>query len=222
MSPTSVFLGFRAKQPWTPVSGWADGQAPHVERVCSVADCLAEPPSGWVERWDFNCAGCYSTEAAALASVPEGSRDHFELFAYWVVPLTLGEDGREVPVNARELFSPSLPPLPVGEEARGYASLGFDVAVPAQSAFGFEHSPLSCNLMAQDIAVNRYCLIDRLEEALVVARRFNAEQPEPGQFIVVEVAMKVRGRRGEGLDVQAAKVSGLDNEKVLERARGQP
>jgi hypothetical protein len=26
----------------------------------------------------------------------------------------------------------------------------------------------------------------------------------------------------EGLDVEAAKVSGLDNEKVLERARGQP
>ena len=192
MSPGPVFLGFRAKQPWVPQPGWYEGGAKNVELVCSVADCLAEPPPGWIERWDFNRAGCYSTEAEALATVPEGSREDFVLFAYWVLPVTVTKDGREVPVSAGELFSPDLPPLPASETVAGYVSIGFDVAAPTESVTGFEHSPLSCNLMAQEIAVNRYCLIERLEDALVVARRFNAEQPEPGEYIVVQVAMKAR------------------------------
>lgn len=191
MAPDFVFLGFRARQPWTPPSGWASGQSTHVERVCSVADCLAQPPAGWVERWDFNRAGCYSTEAEALAAVPEGRRGDFELFAYWVASVSVGKDGQEVPVNAPSLFSPDLPPLPLEADTRGYTVIGYDVAAPARSSYGFEHSPLSCNQMAQEMAVNRYCLIERLEDALAAARRFNAEQPEPGEFIVVQVAMKL-------------------------------
>lgn len=179
MPPSPVFLGFRAKQPWAPTPNWLQSGAAHVERVCSVADCLATPPAGWVDRWDFNRAGCYSTEAAALAAVPEDLRGRFEVFAYWMVA-----------ENVQNLFNPGLPPLPASTELGSYTVIGYDVAAPVPDSFGFDHSPLSCNQMAQEVAVNRYCLIDRLEDALDAARRFNAEQPEPGEYVVIQVASK--------------------------------
>jgi len=52
---------------------------------------------------------------------------------------------------------------------------------------GFECSPLSCNLMALEVAVTRHCLVDDLEAARELARRFSVEEPEPGPYYVVEV-----------------------------------
>ena len=47
--------------------------------------------------------------------------------------------------------------------------------------------------MAREIAVNRYCLIDTLDDAIATARIFAGEQPEPGDYYVVEVWRKRRG-----------------------------
>ncbi len=62
--------------------------------------------------------------------------------------------------------------------------------MPVGSSAGFECSPLSCNGMAGEIPVNRYCLLDNVEQALRVAARFDEEQPEPGDYFVVEVSAR--------------------------------
>jgi len=41
--------------------------------------------------------------------------------------------------------------------------------------------------MALEVAVNRHCLVDSLEVAQELARRFSVEEPEPGPYYVVEV-----------------------------------
>lgn len=191
--PAPFFMGYRVKRPWTPDPQWWPEGAGRVERVCSVSDCLAEPPQGWVERWDFNRASCYATEQEALATVPAGTQDAFALFAYWLVPVTRDGEGQTREVSPEDVFPASLPPLPPEPtDLPGYRSLGYDVVgVQGLGSIGFECSPLSCNSMAQEIPVNRSCLIDELEEALQVAQRFNGgDGVEPGDYVVVKVAMK--------------------------------
>jgi hypothetical protein len=55
------------------------------------------------------------------------------------------------------------------------------------SVLGFECSPLSCNSMASEMTANESCLFHSLEAAIAGAMRFSIEQPEPGDYYVVEV-----------------------------------
>ena len=41
--------------------------------------------------------------------------------------------------------------------------------------------------MADEVAVNRFCLLATLDEAISFAQRCAREEPEPGPFYVVEV-----------------------------------
>lgn len=56
-----------------------------------------------------------------------------------------------------------------------------------ESILGFECSPLSCNSMAADYHANEFCLFPSLEAAIIGAERFSIEQPEPGDYYIVEV-----------------------------------
>ena len=58
-------------------------------------------------------------------------------------------------------------------------------------------SPLSCNGMAEEYPVNRYCLVDDPDTALAMARDFATGNCEPGPYCVVEVWMQKPRRRGE-------------------------
>jgi hypothetical protein len=80
---------------------------------------------------------------------------------------------------ASEGVNPS--PLP-----SSFERIGFDVARRSFTP-QFECSPLSCNGMAQEVAVNEQCLLDSLPTAVEFARRCAREQPEPGSYFVIEV-----------------------------------
>jgi hypothetical protein len=143
-----------------------------------------------IVSWDYNGAACYADVAEAIATVPAGERSEYRVFAYWL----LGDD------DPASLFDPAFPPVPGGDGPRDFEALGFDVVeIPIRSASGparlpgFGHSPLSCNLLAREIRVNRYCLVDDREEALRLVARFNREQPEPGTYFAVLVARERQG-----------------------------
>ena len=73
----------------------------------------------------------------------------------------------------------------------GYRSLGVDVAGKLfDSIAGFGCSPLSCNSMASEYAVNAHCLFDERHAALAAAERFSVEKPEPGTYFVAEVLVE--------------------------------
>jgi hypothetical protein len=69
--------------------------------------------------------------------------------------------------------------------------LGYDV-VSRSLGSNFECSPLSCNSAAEEIEVNGYCLIDRLEAAVEAARTFSSGNWEPGPYYVLEVLSDLR------------------------------
>jgi hypothetical protein len=186
----SVFLGFRVKEPWVPDPAGFPAEATNVEVICSVSDCLTEPPTGWIDRWDFNRARCYDTEEAALATIPPGAEGKYMCFVYRLLTAVLDSEGHIVAVDADDVFDIRLPPLPdAADMPVGYERLGYDV-VSVGSSEGFECSPLSCNGLAGEIPVNRYCLLDDTGHALTVASRFDLDQPEPGDYYVVEVGAR--------------------------------
>ena len=103
--------------------------------------------------------------------------DGFAVFAYRLHPVQFAK-GQIQHIVIDEL---SVEPLPAGFE-----SLGFDIVSKSISAY-FECSPLSCNGMANEVPVNRFCLVDGLDQAVSLAERFSREEPEPGPYYVLDV-----------------------------------
>ena len=129
-----------------------------------------------MEHWRHNDLGFFNTSDDAWSIVPPHTKD-FRLFAYAIVPMRFvpaGEEPLEITVHDVE-------PLPTS-----FVSLGFDVVNKTFSAF-FECSPLTCNGMADEVPVNRFCLLGTLTEAITFAQRCAREEPESGPFYVIEV-----------------------------------
>lgn len=154
--------------------------APGVREICSVSECISPGPDNWIASWRHNGLGWFNHIADALNVVSEAQRAEFRLFAYRIHPEVFS--GRE-----RAAFTPpddvAPEPLPAGFE-----TLGFDsVSRSSVQGLGLECSPLSCNGLAVELPVNDHCLFPSLDAAIAGAARFAVEQPEPGDYYVVEV-----------------------------------
>ena len=119
--------------------------------ICSVSDCIAEPPEGWENRWDFNRAWCYDSEDAALATVPAEQVEHYELFAYRLYGVEFPEGGEPCVCAIEEMLSSSLPQLPDEPDLSSYLRIGYDAGNGSlDQIMGPGCSPLSCNGRAVD------------------------------------------------------------------------
>lgn len=201
--PPAVFIGFRVKH--VPKVGDVrddliriyGGQAKKVIEICSISECIAPGPPGWEARWDFNRAMCYDTEAIALAIIPEGQSDRYELFAHHMLPLEFIKAGQIRNLDLRVDLVSGLPPLPESEpDLSTYAMIGYDIAggPVGENGMGFNCSPLSCSGCAEEHPVNRFCLIDDLSAAVEVARDFAETEPEPGPYYLYEILRKRSNR----------------------------
>jgi hypothetical protein len=146
-----------------------------VQEICTVSNCI-NAPEKWVNHWTHNELGFYSSPSAANAVI-RPSPLPWSLFAYRMLPVRFAEN------SAEEIILPHLDVEPLDETFR---SIGFD-SVSKSISFCFECSPLSCNYLALEEPVNRYCLLNTLEEAIAAAMRFAADEPEPGPYYVIEV-----------------------------------
>lgn len=138
--------------------------AEQVVRVCSVADCANENLSDVQAVWRHNGLGV----ANSLDVIREvaGPDMEGELFYYEAYEQELESDGWTFDVGAwRPLtMTPSATePLAPESAPENRELLGYDVVV-----FGdfLEHSPLSCNSIAETAAVNAHCLFDALEQTI--------------------------------------------------------
>lgn len=149
-----------------------------VEEICSVSTCIAGTPNTLMSEVPFNEYGGYDTLASAWLAVAPDLRQQFDLYAYRLAP-ALFRDGQqeflEVPEN-------NLEPLPCT-----FACLGYDAVELTHSYYCWGCSPLSCNDMAEKVAVNRYCLVTTEQEGMDMARAFSVSKPEPGPYCLVEV-----------------------------------
>jgi len=151
-----------------------------VLEICSVSHCISKPADGWTKQWLHNGLGWFNRIGDAVNVVPADERDACRLFAYRLHPEKFPKG------DSIQFVTPSdVRPDPIPDRFR---SLGFDVASKSmESILGFECSPLSCNSMAVECEANEFCLFSSLRAAIAGARRFAAEQPERGDYYVIEV-----------------------------------
>ena len=155
-------------------------QAPAVREICSVSECMSPGAPNWIERWLHNGLGWFNRRADALVVIPPGCEREYRLFAYRIHPEVF--TGRErMPLELpRDVHAEPIPDT--------FRSLGFDCANRSMpDVLGMECSPLSCNAMAGEFETNEFCLFPALDQAVAGAVRFSVEQPEPGDYYVIEV-----------------------------------
>lgn len=189
MAPETVLIGYFPKQ-FTAATG--DIHAPTyvgVEEICSVSECFAKSPPDWLNKWAHNTeTWLFDTPEAAWSVVPPMELERYRLYAYRLLPRLFHASAEET-----EHPLPELMAVPISD---GFSCLGYDAVVrdpgghpskgwPMVPSFGC--SPLSCNYMAAEYAVNRYCLADDLDTAISMARDFATGNCEPGAYCVVEV-----------------------------------
>lgn len=146
-----------------------------VKEICSVSNCINSGPNGWIDKWLHNELGFFNTRSDAMA-VTMGDNS-FKIFAYRLLASRFRDGNAER--FAIALFH--VEPLPPS-----FVSLGFDTVSKSISSY-FECSPLSCNNMAAEAPVNRFCLLETLEEAMALAKRCSLGEGEPGPYYVLEV-----------------------------------
>ena len=154
--------------------------APGVREICSVSECISPGADNWIASWRHNSLGWFNSPSDALKAVAESERGGYRLFAYRIHPEVF-RGARRDPLALPDDVRPE--PLPAG-----FATIGFDSASRSAAAtLSFECSPLSCNGLASEMLVNEHCLFPTLDAAIAGAQRFAVEQPEPGDYYVVEV-----------------------------------
>jgi len=164
---------------------------PRVREICSVAVCVSSGPDRWIDSWLHNLFGWFNTMSEAWSVVPPEDMERYRLFAYRLDPVFYRQ-GRPEPVETPGDVRPERIPA-------GFVSLGFDAFNKSSlGVIGFECSPLSCNSMASEFAVNQHCLLGTLHEGHAAAARFSLEQPEPGDYYLAEVLEQGRGAAEQG------------------------
>lgn len=157
---------------------WLD--APRVVEICSASNCMSKAPEEWIRAWLHNELGWFNRASDALTVVPANQRAAYRLFAYRIYPALFRTGSPHEFVLPPDVHPDPIPPT--------FRRLGFDsVNKSMATVLGFECSPLSCNSMATEMTTNQSCLFESLEAAIAGATRFSTEQPEPGDYYIVEV-----------------------------------
>ena len=148
-----------------------------VEEIASVSGCIAEGPDDWIEHWRHNELFVFDSPKVAWSFAPEAELDRFDLYGYAPYPVRF--------VNGQQQAF-EIPPVRPQSLPADFERLGIDVVSRSCDA-GFECSPLSCNGFAKEAAVNRWCLLDEIDDAFFLAKRVESSGAEPGPYYVLEV-----------------------------------
>jgi hypothetical protein len=158
-------------------------KAPAVAEILSVSGCMSPVFADYIPHWKHNGFWLFDV-AALMRPIAEGAG--IDLAGHRLFYLeTLAEEFDDTDGVWRP--AEPDPSLPVNVAVSGAAVLrGFDV-VSFSAGNAPECSPLSCNGLAADIPVNRYCLLESVAEARAAldAGRFTAAEPGPYRIMAV-------------------------------------
>lgn len=149
--------------------GWLQPNTAHITEIYSVSNCVNEDVVDPQNSWKHNGFGVANDPEVLWDLAREFAVDmsgsslcFYSVYEYelisdgWIFDL-----GQWRPIS-RVALSSILDDVVVPGEGSTPVLLGFDIVV-----FGhyLEHSPLSCNSVATDVRVNRFCLFDDFADA---------------------------------------------------------
>ena len=175
-----IAAGYMAKKV-SPRPDWL--KAPGVADLYSVSYCISKAFCDYIKHWKHNGYWFYNSPQVVEDVARAESIDlaEHELFYYEVYEQQFDEERRAwQPFQAEKNFKTDV------EAPRRKQLLGFDV-VSFNVQTSPECSPLSCNNLAQSIAVNEHCLLESLEQARKLLESGAFNNSEPGPFRVFAV-----------------------------------
>lgn len=172
--------GYLAKNVHTETD-WLENDV--VEDIWSVSGCLSRAFCDFVPHWRHNGYWLFDSPAAIreLAVRENVNLSALQLFYYEVHREQFDSDARAWRVFAPEASLPTRVQMPVTKQLEGFDVVSFS------SQTAPECSPLSCNALARDIAVNRHCLLATLQEAETLLESCRFKDCEPGPYRIFAV-----------------------------------
>ena len=158
-------------------------KAPGVVDVCSVSYCISEAFCDYIGHWKHNGYWFFDSPPVIreIASAHSIDLSAYRLFYYEVYKLQFDEERRVWQrFEADRAFTTQVE-VPAWKQLLGFDVVSFD----AQTAP--ECSPLSCNNLAESIAVNEHCLLPSFESARQLLESGTFTGSEPGPFRVFAV-----------------------------------
>jgi len=152
-----------------PPPGWLATSPGHIKDVCSVSDCINDNVVDVQGAWQHNGFGLANSPDLLQSLAVEADVDTSNALLFYFTAYDREQDSDGWTFDparwrARSRASSAAVADDVCMPASDAATLlGYDVVV-----FGdfLEHSPLSCNSIAQELPVNEHCLFESLEEAV--------------------------------------------------------
>ena len=154
-----------------------------VTDIMSISGCISEPFTDYVKYWKHNGYWLFDSPAIIhnVAKDDGLSLADCTLFYYEALEKELDETD-----NTWSVFRPEPTVATDIEPAHSPQLKGYDVATYfARQAP--ECSPLSCNSLAAQLAVNRHCLFDTFDAAMEALESGAFERSEPGPFRIIAV-----------------------------------
>lgn len=153
-----------------------------VTKIYAVSNCLSKDFTHYIPYWKHNKYWFFNRPEDMDDIIREEEiPDELKLLFY-----ELYEKEFDEAEQAWQAFS--------GEESFGYQVklplqkdfLGFDIVTYSMGTT-HECSPLSCNLLCQEIDVNQYCLLDDFDFAIHLSETLNIKKCEPGPYRIIAV-----------------------------------
>ncbi len=163
---------------------------PGVKDIYSVSNCVNDDFFNYTDSWRHNGYWVFDRPEIIVELSKENQVDLAvtTLFFYEVYEQEFVYDvGRKCGVWRKT--SPDRHGTPVNVKVPDSKRLeGFDiVTVWVENSPDMEHSPLSCNGIAEDVSVNEHCLIETLEAAKAAIDEGMFHGGEPGALRIVAV-----------------------------------
>ena len=156
---------------------------PGVDDIYSVSGCISEYFADYINSWKHNGWWLFDTPDAIRQVAREKGVDlsGMQFFYYETSAQEYAAEDKVWYGVDQEHSIPTDVQIPVAAMLEGYDVVTFSAATNP------EHSPLSCNSLAEKIPVNRHCLLHSYEEAkaLIEAGTFNDSEPGPFRIFAV-------------------------------------
>ncbi|GMV95023.1 MAG: hypothetical protein AMXMBFR82_48010 [Candidatus Hydrogenedentota bacterium] len=155
----------------------------NVRDICSVSSCISENFCDYITHWKHNGFWFFNQPSImeTIAKTESTPLDGLTLCFYRIYPMQWVEDEK-----TWRAFGPDPAFETDVVEPMHSKRLGFDV-VTYSTQTAPECSPLSCNYLADRIAVNAHCLFDSFDTAKSALESGAFDNSEPGPFRILEV-----------------------------------
>ena len=157
--------------------------APQVHDVYSLSGCISEYFADYIPFWEHNGFWLFDLPAKLRQVAADNALrlDGMKLFYYEAYEKEYDRDKKLwVSFEPEASFGTNIQ-SPESKQFEGYDITTFSVHTSP------ECSPLSCNSCATEIATNKHCLLDSLEEAKMILENDRLGACEPGPYRIIAI-----------------------------------